>query len=183
MGFFPQPQRVVIDHTRAAEHPGELHLLPRRGAQAVTVSDQHGTGIYTRPQTVTGDYRRGRHVVSALPVHMVFVTKCRRSWVGEHIPFLAEVFGYECSEFGAVLAECYGEDDHVHLLAEYLPKMCVATLVNSLNGMPVWILRQRYWIRTHREHLRSPFYFAAFCGCAPLPIIPQYVEQQRAPGG
>jgi hypothetical protein len=94
MGFFPQPQRVVIDHTRAAEHPGELHLLPRRGTQAVTVSDQHGTGIYTRPQTATGDYRRGRHVVSALPVHLVFVRKCRRSVpAGEHIQFLAEVFG------------------------------------------------------------------------------------------
>jgi REP-associated tyrosine transposase len=71
----------------------------------------------------------------------------------------------------------------VHLMTEYLPKVCVATLANSLNGMPAWILRQRYRIRTHREHLWSPSHFAASCGCAPLPIIPQYVEQQRTPGG
>jgi hypothetical protein len=31
-------------------------------------------------------------------------------------------------------------------------------------------------------HLRSPPYFAASCGGAPLPVIKQYIEQQKRPG-
>jgi len=33
----------------------------------------------------------------------------------------------------------------------------------------------------HR-HLWSPSYFAASCGGAPLPIIKEYIEQQKRPG-
>ena len=57
------------------------------------------------------DYRRGRHVVSALYVHLVFVTKYRRGVLtGEMIGYLAEVFGKVCEDFGAVLAEYRGDD-------------------------------------------------------------------------
>jgi putative transposase len=130
----------------------------------------------------TDDYRRGRHVVSALHVHLVFVTKYRRGVLtGEMIGYLAEVFGKVCEDFGAVLAECNGEDDHVHLLVEYPPKVPVAALVNSLKGVSARRLRQRYRVRTHREHLWSPSYFAASCGGAPLSIVRAYVESQRKP--
>ncbi|WP_376775413.1 transposase [Saccharothrix ecbatanensis] len=36
-------------------------------------------------------------------------------------------------------------------------------------------------VRTYRDHLWSPSYFAASCGGAPLSIIKQYVENQRRP--
>jgi putative transposase len=100
---------------------------------------------------------------------------------GEMVGYLAEVFGKVCEDFGAVLAECNGEDDHVHLLVEYPPKVPVAALVNSLKGVSARRLRQRYRVRTHREHLWSPSYFAASCGGAPLSIIRAYVENQRRP--
>lgn len=133
----------------------------------------------------TGDaYRRGRHVVSALHVHLVFVTKYRRGVLtGEHVRYLTGVFGSVCRDFGAALVECNGEDGHVHLLIEYPPKVAVASLVNSLKGVSARKLRQRYRIRTHREHRWSPSYFAASCGGAPPAIIRQYVQQQRTPGG
>jgi putative transposase len=119
-----------------------------------------------------------------LHVHLVFVTKYRRGVLTrEHIRYLAGVFGKVCSDFGAVLAECKAEDDHVHLLVEYPPKVSAAALVNSLKGVSARRLRQRYRIRTHREHLWSPSYFAASCGGEPLSIIRQYVQQQRTPGG
>lgn len=128
------------------------------------------------------DYRRGRYVVSALHVHLVFVTKYRRGVpTGEMVDYLAEVFRKVCDDFGAVLSECNGEDDHVHLLVEYPPKVPVAALVNSLKGVSARRLRQRYQVRTHREHLWSPSYFAASCGGAPLSIIRAYVENQRSP--
>jgi putative transposase len=36
--------------------------------------------------------------------------------------FLVSAFGKVCQGFGAALAECPGENDHVHLLVEYPPK-------------------------------------------------------------
>jgi putative transposase len=115
---------------------------------------------------------------------LVFVTRYRRGVLtGEMIRYLAKVFGKVCADFGAVLAECNGEDDHVHLLVEYPPKVPVSALVNSLKGVSARRLRQRYRVRTHREHLWSPSYFAASCGGASPTIIRQYVEQQRTPGG
>jgi len=131
---------------------------------------------------VTDGYRRGRTVVSALHVHLVFVTKCRRKVLtGTHHDLLRKVFSSVCVDFGAVLAECNGEDDHVHLLIEYPPKVAVSALVNSLKGVSARRLRQRFTVRTHRNHLWSPSYFAASCGGASLSIIAAYIEQQRRP--
>ena len=69
----------------------------------------------------------------------------------------------------------------MHLLVEYPPKVNVSALVNSLKGVSARRLRQRYRVRTHRDHLWSPSYFAASCGGAPLSIIRAYVENQRKP--
>jgi putative transposase len=102
---------------------------------------------------------------------------------GERIRYEASASGKVRSDPGAVLDECTREDDQVHLLAGYPPKVSVAALVNTLKGVPARRLRPRYWSRIHREHLSSPSYFAASCGRAPLSIIRQYVEQQRTPGG
>jgi putative transposase len=116
-------------------------------------------------------------------VHLVFVTKYRRDVLtSEHHDFLRDVFDKVCTDFGAALTECNGEDDHVHLLVEYPPQVAVSKLVNSLKGVSSRRLRQRYQVRTHRDHLWSPSYFAASCGGAPLSIIKQYVENQRRPG-
>jgi putative transposase len=129
------------------------------------------------------EYRRGRHVVSALNVHLVFVTKYRRGVLtGEHLDTLREVFANVCTDFGATLVELDGEDDHVHLLVAYPPHVAIARLVNSLKGVSARRLRQRYRMRTYREHLWSPSYFAASAAGAPLEILNQYIRQQRTLG-
>ena len=127
-------------------------------------------------------YRRGRHVVSAMHVHLVFVTKYRRKVLTEEmIDYLTDVFRAVCEDFEASLVECNGEDDHVHLLVEYPPKIAVSQLVNSLKGVSSRMLKRNHRVRTHQNHLWSPSYFAASCGGAPLDIIKQYVQQQRRP--
>jgi putative transposase len=129
------------------------------------------------------DYRRGRHVVSALNAHLVFVTKYRRSVLtDDHLDLLREIFADVCADFGADLVEFNGEDDHVHLLVAYPPQVAVSRLVNSLKGVSSRRLRQRYQVRTHREHLWSPSYFAASAGGAPLETLKDYIRQQRFPG-
>ena len=133
----------------------------------------------------TSDFRRGRTCVSALHVHLVFVAKYRRRvFDGAAIEALRGIFRKVCTDFGGELRACDGEDDHVHLLVEYPPKVAISVLVNSLKGVSSRLLRQsrpdlakRYW----KGVLWSPSYFAASCGGAPLSIIRQYVEQQRTP--
>jgi putative transposase len=55
--------------------------------------------------------------------------------------------------------------------------------VNSLKGVSAQRLRSEFTGRVNRArmngHFRSPSYFAASCGGAPLSIIRQYIEQQR----
>jgi len=128
------------------------------------------------------DYRTGRHCVFALHAHLVFVTKYRRGVLtDQHLTAMEPVLADVCADFGAALVEFNGEDDHVHLLVEYPPTVQLSKLVNSLKGVSSRRLRQRFRMRTHRNHLWSPSYFAASCGGAPLSIIRQYVEQQRRP--
>jgi putative transposase len=58
----------------------------------------------------------------------------------------------------------------------------LSKLVNSLKIVSSRRLRQRFRLRTQRDHLWSPSYFAAAgCGGVLLAIIRQYVENQRRP--
>jgi REP-associated tyrosine transposase len=103
------------------------------------------------------DDRRGSHVVAALKAQLVLVTRYRRRGLtGEHLGTLGEVFASVGADVGAELVELDGEDDHVHLLVASPPQVAVARLVNSLKGVSARRLRQRYRVRTHREHLWSP---------------------------
>lgn len=82
------------------------------------------------------EYRTGRHVVSMLHVHLVFVTKYRRDVLSDlAIRDLHRIFAKVCRDFEAELVECGGEDDHVHLLVNYPPKVALSKLVNSLKGV------------------------------------------------
>jgi putative transposase len=136
--------------------------------------------------TISGDYRRGRHVVSALHVHLVFVTKYRHGVLDPAMLRCCEAAMRKvCCDFGAELREFNGEDDHVHLLIEYPPKVPVSALVNSLKGVSARRLRAEFTSRvnqhTRHGHLWSPSYLAASCGGAPPSIIRQYIDQQNAP--
>jgi len=132
---------------------------------------------------VSRTFRTGRHCVFGLHVHLVFVTKYRRGVLTDAAhETLREVFAKGCQDFEAVLVESNGEDDYVHLLVEYPPKVALSKLVNRLKGVSSRRLRQQHLeIASHyyKGVLWSPSYFAASCGGAPLSIIRQYVENQR----
>jgi putative transposase len=118
-------------------------------------------------------------------VQLVFVAKYRRKvFDGDAIERLRAIFSKVCEDFDAQLMEMDGEDDHVHLLVEYPPKVAVSNLVNSLKGVSSRLLRkerpdivQRYY----KDVLWSPSYFASSCGGAPIEIVRQYIEQQQTP--
>ena len=51
------------------------------------------------------------------------------------------MFASVCIDFEAELVEFDGEDDHVHLLVNYPPKVAVSKLVNSLKGISSLLIR------------------------------------------
>jgi len=118
-------------------------------------------------------------------VHLVFVTKYRyRVFDGQAVESLRTTFAKVCTDFETTLVEMDGEDNHVHLLLQYPPKVSVSSLVNSLKGVSSRMLRQerpdlmkRYW----KGALWAPSYFAASCGGAPISILKQYIDQQKTP--
>ncbi|KLL09735.1 MULTISPECIES: IS200/IS605 family transposase [Protofrankia] len=131
-------------------------------------------------------YRRGRHVVSALHVHLVFVTKYRHGVLDTAmLDRCRQIMSEVCDDFGATLAEFNGEDDHVHLLVHYPPKISVSALVNSIKGVSARRLRTEFTERVNqhsmRGHFWSPSYFAGSVDGAPLSLVHQYIERQRHP--
>src|SRR6266480_7501593 len=113
--------------------------------------------------TVGDEYRRGRHVVSALHVHLVFVTKYRRSVLDSAMLGCCEAAMRKvCVDFGAELREFNGEDDHVHLLVEYPPKVAVSALVNSLKGVSARHLRSEFTGRVNRYILHGHFWSPSY---------------------
>ena len=98
---------------------------------------------------------------------------------------LRPVFASVCADFESELVEFDGEDDHVHLLVNYPPKVAISKLVNSLKGISSLLIRKKNYPSIQKKlwggALWSPSYFAGSCGGAPLAVIRQYIEQQQAP--
>jgi len=132
------------------------------------------------------DIRHGRHCVFLMHVHLVFITKYRCGVFSKKIlDDLQEIFSGVCTDFEAELVEFDGEDDHVHLLVNYPPKVAVSTLVNSLKGVSSRMIRKKNYSSIRKnlwgDALWSPSYFAGSCGGAPIEILRQYIEQQKTP--
>ncbi|MEV6984359.1 IS200/IS605 family transposase [Sphaerisporangium sp. NPDC051017] len=128
----------------------------------------------------------GRHVVSNLHAHLVFVTKYRRGAFTGPMPVRCEQIMREvCAGFEVELGEFNGEDGHVRLLVHHPPKVALAKLVNSLTEVSARMLRKEFGAHV-REHLQSDHswsgsYFAGPVGGAPPAVLKQYIEQQKRP--
>ncbi|OIJ86350.1 IS200/IS605 family transposase [Streptomyces colonosanans] len=96
-----------------------------------------------------------------------------------------EIMREVCTDFEAELSEFNGEDDHVHLLVHYPPKVQLSKLVNSLKGVSARLLRKEFDAHVRRYlwggHFWSGSYYARSVGGAPLTDVRQYIEQQKRP--
>ena len=130
------------------------------------------------------EIRHGRHCQFVMHIHLVFVTKYRREvFTSEILDDLKSIFASVCNDFESELVEYNGEDDHVHLLVNYPPKVAISKLVNSLKGVSSHLIRKRNYPNIRNKlwgnALWSPSYFASSCGGPPLAIIRQYIEHQQ----
>jgi putative transposase len=69
-----------------------------------------------------------------------------------------------------------GENDHVHLLVEYPPKMAVFALVNSPKGVSSQLLRRDRPDLAARLLARGAVVAKLLCR-----LVRQYIEQQETP--
>lgn len=145
-------------------------------------------GIYqvsVHNKNILNDYMRRRHSVTKLVVHLVFTTKYRRKLLdGYMIEQLREAFLSSCEKLECDLVEMDGEEDHVHLLIAYPPKLSVSVMVNNLKATSSRRLRI---LNTHlqRQSKSSAFwsrsYFACSAGGATIDTLKEYVQSQATP--
>lgn len=131
------------------------------------------------------DYRRGRHSVTRLVAHLVFTTKYRRKvFDGYMIDQLREAFESACDKLDCRIMEFDGEQDHVHLIVEYPPKLSISVLVNNLKSTSSRRIR---FLNTHIPRLSksaalwSRSYFACSAGGATIETLKAYVQNQKTP--
>ena len=68
---------------------------------------------------------------------------------------LHTIFSKVCCDFEAELIEFDGEEDHVHLLVNYPPKIAISSLVNSLKRMTL-LSGKSYGELPYGHHPTSP---------------------------
>jgi putative transposase len=132
------------------------------------------------------EIRRGRSVIYSLTIHLVFVTKYRRGAITDRVrEHLKKTCQDVCTKMGANLREFDGEDDHVHLLVDFPPKLAVSRLVNSLKLVSARLLRKENFPEVREklwgDHFWTPSYYAGSCGGANLQSVKRYIQAQRLP--
>ncbi|MDC9580412.1 IS200/IS605 family transposase [Xenorhabdus sp. PR6a] len=123
--------------------------------------------------------------MSKLVVHLVFTTKYRRKiFTGVMIEQLKEAFESACVKLECQLIEMDGEQEHVHLLISYPPKLSISVIVNNLNAVSSRMLRLQNTHLTRQSKssaLWSRSYFACTAGGATIETLKAYVESQATP--
>lgn len=128
-------------------------------------------------------FRRERHSVTDLKIHLVCVTKYRDEiFSGEELKLIEEVFRHVATQMNFQILEISGEDEHVHALIEYPPKLSVSKIVNALKGVSSRRYGQAGFKKPHsKSALWSPSYFAVSVGGAPIDVLIQYIKNQEKP--
>lgn len=132
---------------------------------------------------MTTQFRRERHSVTDLKIHLVCVTKYRDEiFRGEELKLIEEVFRHVATQMNFQILEISGEDEHVHALIEYPPKLSVSKIVNALKGVSSRRYGQAGFKKPHgKTALWSPSYFAVSVGGAPIEVLIKYIKNQEKP--
>ena len=131
-------------------------------------------------------WRTGRSCIFKNYIHLVFITKYRRSvFTPSMLDRLKVILSETCKQMEAELLEFGGEEDHIHLMVSCPPKLAVANLVGKLKGKSSYLLRREFWHQIKNKlwgnHFWSPSYCVVSCGGAPLEIVKEYIKDQRRP--
>lgn len=131
---------------------------------------------------MTTQFRRERHSVTDLKIHLVCVTKYRKPiFTAKSLEIIEKSFGEVSEKMDFRVLEFNGEPNHVHALIEFPPKLSVSQIVNALKGVSSRRYGQAGYTKPHKEALWSPSYFAISVGGAPLEVLKEYIRNQEKP--
>ena len=127
-------------------------------------------------------FKAGRNVTYWCKYHLVWCPKYRRSvLVGEVAVRLDEIIRGAALEKQVEVIEMEIMPDHVHLLCEIHPQYGVHHFIKLIKGRSSRLLRQEFPnLRSRLPTLWTNAYFVATVGGAPLEVIKQYIENQKA---
>ena len=133
-----------------------------------------------------GFYNKSRHSTTKLVVHLIFTTKYRKKLLDhEIINQIGKAFESASERLNCTILEVDGEEDHVHVLVEYPPKLSISVLVNNLKSISSRHIRQ---MNTHLTcqnsnagRLWSRSYFAASAGGVTIETLKEYIQNQKTP--
>jgi putative transposase len=128
-------------------------------------------------------YRRERHSVTDIKMHLVCVTKYGKPiFDDDGLKLIEKSFREVAASMNFRILEFNGEADHVHALIEYPPKLSISQIVNSLKGVSSRRYGQAGYEKPHACALWSPSYFAVSVGGSPLEVLKRYIKEQSRPG-
>ncbi|MCM0592298.1 MAG: IS200/IS605 family transposase [Gloeotrichia echinulata DVL01] len=132
---------------------------------------------------MSSDFRRERHSVTDLKLHLVCITKYRLPILtNESLALIKKSFSEVSEKMNFKVQELNGEVDHVHVLIEYPPKLFISQIVNALKGVSSRRYGQEGFKKPlGKDALWSPSYFASSVGGAPLEVLKRYIQNQLKP--
>ncbi len=121
-----------------------------------------------------------------LQIHLVLVTKYRKKVINKEVlSRLEQIFRDTCFKWESSMVEFNGEEDHVHLLIDYNPKVQISKFVNNLKTVSSRLIRKEFANHVGRFYSKPVFwtgaYFVASCGGVTLEQLKAYVQNQEAP--
>ncbi len=91
------------------------------------------------------EIRTGRHSFFFTPCSFCLCDKIQKKvFLKKHLKYMEEILKKICKYFKCELKEFNGEEDYVYLLNNYLTKVTLSKLVNSLKEVSSRKLRQKY---------------------------------------
>lgn len=126
--------------------------------------------------------RANHNIVYSCKYHVVWCPQYRRKVLADPIDRrLKEIIIDTLAEMRSPLIEMEVMPDHVHLLVEVDPQFGIDNVVKKLKGRSARILRIEFpWLKRRLPTLWTNSYFVATVGGAPLAIVKQYIENQKA---
>ena len=126
-------------------------------------------------------YAKNAGAVFSLKFHLVWCPKYRRPVLTPPVDGrLKALLAAIADEHGMTIRAAEVMPDHVHLVVEADPTLCVAEIVNRFKGRTGRLLREEFpALRSRLPTLWSRSYFAASVGAVSEATIRRYIAAQK----
>ena len=127
-------------------------------------------------------YRKTSHAVYDIKLHLVWITKYRKSVLhGDVAIRLRELIREICKSIDVEIIKGHVSKDHLHILVSCPPNLAVSKLMQSLKGETSRKLLSEYRSLSREfwgRHLWARGYFVASSGNVTDEVIARYIEMQ-----